>query len=57
LKVCPKCKTAKNIVKSYYSEENGKLYKVLVYACRNPECEEFGKEEKVKQEIEVQRGE
>ena len=57
MNVCPKCKTAKNIVKSYYSEENGKLYKVLVYACRNPECEEFGKEEKVKQEIEVQRGE
>ena len=56
MKVCPKCKTAKNITKSYYSEENGKLYKVLVYACRNPECEEFGKEEKVKQEIEVQRG-
>ena len=56
MKVCPVCKTAKNIVKSYYSEENGKLYKVLVYACRNPECEEFGKEEKVKQEIEVQRG-
>jgi hypothetical protein len=57
LKVCPNCKIAKNIVKSYYSEENGKLYKVLVYACRNPECDKHGEEEKVKQEIEVQRGE
>jgi hypothetical protein len=56
LKVCPVCKIAKNIVKSYYSEENGKLYKVLVYTCRNRECENYGIEEKVKQEIEVQRG-
>ncbi len=56
MKVCPKCKTAENITKSYYSEENGKLYKVLVYTCRNPECERYGEEEKVKQEIEVQRG-
>ena len=57
MKVSPNCKIAKNIVKSYYSEENGKLYKVLVYACRNPECDKHGEEEKVKQEIEVQRGE
>ena len=56
MKVCPKCKTSENITKSYYSEENGKLYKVLVYTCRNPECERYGEEEKVKQEIEVQRG-
>ena len=56
MKVFPKCKIAKHIVKSYYFEENGKLYKVLVYACRNPECESYGAEEKVKQEIEVQRG-
>ena len=57
MEVCPKCKTAKNIVKSYYSEENGKLYKVLVYSCRNPQCEKYEDKEKVKQEIEVQRGE
>lgn len=57
MKVCPVCKTAENITKSYYSEENGKIYKVLVYSCRNRECVNYGNEELVKQEIKVQRGE
>lgn len=57
MKVCPVCKIAENIIKSYYSEENGEIYKVLVYACRNPQCENKGVEEKVKQKITVLKGE
>lgn len=57
MKVCEKCKTAKSIKKSYYAEENGKVYKVIVLACRNPQCEEYGKEEQVRQEITIQKGE
>lgn len=57
MKVCPKCKIAENIIKSYYSEENGEIYKVLVYACRNPQCENKGVEEEVRQKIEVLKGE
>lgn len=53
--ICPKCKTAENIVKSYYSEKNGKFYKVLVYSCRNPKCDNYKNEEEVKNEIKVQR--
>lgn len=54
---CPVCKTAQHIVRSYYTEENGKFYKVLVYACRNRNCANFDKQELVKQEIKIQRGE
>lgn len=57
LKTCPKCKIAQNIVRSYYAEENGEIYKVLVYSCRNPKCQNKGVEEKVKQKIEVLKGE
>lgn len=57
MKVCPVCKTAKNISRSYYTEEEGKFYKVLVYTCRNPECAAYGEEEKAKQEIKILKGE
>lgn len=57
MKACPKCKTAQNIVRSYYAEENGEIYKVLVYSCRNLQCPNKGVEEKVKQKIEVLKGE
>lgn len=57
MKACSKCGVAQNIVRSYYTEENGDFYKVLVYSCRNPQCENKGKEEKVKQKIEVLKGE
>jgi hypothetical protein len=57
MKVCPVCKTAKNITRSYYTEENGKIYKVLVYSCRNPECINYGDKEEVKQEIKILKGE
>lgn len=57
MKACPKCKIAQNIVRSYYAEENGEIYKVLVYSCRNPKCQNKGVEEKVKQKIEVLKGE
>lgn len=57
MKVCPECKIAENIVKSYYSEENGEIYKVLVYACRNPQCPRNGTQEEVKQKITVLKGE
>lgn len=53
--ICPKCKTAENIVKSYYSEKNGKFYKVLVFSCRNPKCERYKTEEKEKNEIEIHK--
>lgn len=56
MKVCPVCKTAKHIARSYYTEENGKVYKVLVYSCRNRECVNYGDKELVKQEIEIQKG-
>lgn len=56
MKVCPVCKTAKHITRSYYTEENGKVYKVLVYSCRNRECVNYGDKELVKQEIEIQKG-
>lgn len=57
MKACFYCNTAKRIVRSYYTEEDGKVYKVLVYACMNPSCENYKKEEKVKQEIEILKGE
>ncbi len=57
MKVCPKCKIAENIVKSYYSEKDGAIYKVLIYSCRNPRCENRGVEEKDRQKIEVLKGE
>ena len=57
MKACFYCNTAKRIVRSYYTEEDGKVYKVLVYACMNPSCENYKKEEKVKQRIEILKGE
>ena len=53
MKICESCKIAKRIERSYNATKDGKFYKVLVYSCRNPECTEFGVEEKVRQEIKV----
>ena len=50
---CETCNTAKRIERSYNAVKDGKFYKVLVYSCRNPECVEFGVEQKVRQEIKV----
>lgn len=50
---CENCGIAKRIERSYNAVKDGKFYKVLVYACRNPECVSFGVEDKVRQEIKV----
>ena len=55
MKECPVCKTAEVIRNSYFAEKNGKFGKVLIYACRNPECSEYGKEQKVFEEIKTRR--
>lgn len=57
MRICDKCKTAKAIVKSFYREEDGKIYKVLVLSCRDRNCERYGEEEEIKQEIEILKGE
>jgi V8-like Glu-specific endopeptidase len=53
--VCPVCNveaviTAQHIV---YSQEEGKLYRVLRYSCRNKKCKQFNKEldEEVRTEL------
>lgn len=53
MKICETCKTAQLIVGSKYVKRNDKFGKVLIYACRNPECAEYGKENEVFQEIKV----
>lgn len=55
MKECPVCKTAEVIKNSYFAEKNGKFGKVLIYACRNPECPEYGKEQKVFEEIKTRK--
>lgn len=55
MKLCSKCGIAENIIKSYYAEEKGKFYKVLVFSCRNPKCERYKTEEKEKNEIEIHK--
>ncbi|MBQ3890412.1 MAG: hypothetical protein II740_03555 [Lachnospiraceae bacterium] len=43
---CPVCKTEAVITKQkmVYSTEEGKLYRVLTYSCRNKKCKNFEKE-------------
>lgn len=53
MKVCDVCKTAEVIVGSKYVERQNKIGKVLTYACRNPECPNYSKEDEVFQEIKV----
>ncbi len=53
MKTCDVCETAEVITGSKYVERKGKIGKVLVYACRNPECPNYGKEDEVFQEIKV----
>lgn len=53
MKICDTCKTAKRIERSYNATKDGRFYKVLVYSCRNPQCVEYGVEDKVRQEMKV----
>lgn len=53
MKICDTCKTAQRIERSYNAARDGKIYKVLVYSCRNPKCDKFGIEEKVRQEMKI----
>lgn len=53
VKKCSVCGTVEVIKKSYFAVKNGKFGKVLIYACRNPKCPEYGGEQKVFREIET----
>ena len=53
MEICNTCKTAEVIKGSKYVQRQGKFGKVLIYACRNPECPEYEKEKEVFQEIKV----
>ena len=42
--VCPLCKTEARIERATNVMKGGKLYRKIVYTCRNKKCENFDKE-------------
>ena len=43
---CPLCKTEMRIKSSSYVQNEGKLFKKMIFTCRNKDCKNFGKEVK-----------
>lgn len=41
---CPLCEIEAQIIKSAYVIKDGKLFRKMVYSCRNKECSNFEKE-------------